>query len=204
MEYGVVHQSRNVHTSFNDRTATILEDVGCDLLLMRGNCPVDDAFACLDMDDLVGEALEVMSRIRNDDNNTTLLLPREMACIDDADADAERSSSSYCYISHIVYTSGTTGRPKGCVSSMEALRHYIRAKNEAHGINADSTVLLASNVSFDPCLSDIIATYCVGGCLALPCRSMMQSDMCGVLHRLQVTHVLCTPSLWRLMPPLLF
>mmetsp|Transcript_27800 Transcript_27800/g.43134 ORF Transcript_27800/g.43134 Transcript_27800/m.43134 type:complete len:1083 (+) Transcript_27800:48-3296(+) len=215
MEYGVVHHSRNVHAAFNDRTATILEDVGCDLLLMRGSCPADDdavaemgrqlhndAFACLDMDDLVGEALEVMYSIRNDDSNT-LLLPREMVCIDDADA-AERSSSSYCYISHIVYTSGTTGRPKGCVSSMEALRHYIRAKNEAHGINADSTVLLASNVSFDPCLSDIIATYCVGGCLALPCRSMMQSDVCGVLHRLRVTHVLCTPSLWRLMPPLPF
>jgi len=36
--------------------------------------------------------------------------------------------------SHIVYTSGTTGKPKGCLSSLWSLQHYIRAKNMAHGI----------------------------------------------------------------------
>lgn len=203
VEVEVMDSAHTPHNnvSFNHRTASILEDVRCDLLLVRGSAGAaadisrQNEFECLDVDDLVGEALEEMIDI---EKNYHLLLPKQMTCGDDS-GDEE---SSYRYISHIVYTSGTTGKPKGCVASMKALRHYIWAKNKAHGICAESTVLLASAVSFDPCLSDIIATYCVGGCLALPCRSIMQSDMSGVLHRLRVTHVLCTPSLWRIMPPL--
>eukprot|EP00980_Cylindrotheca_fusiformis_P010511 scaffold2331_cov126-Cylindrotheca_fusiformis.AAC.1 len=50
-------------------------------------------------------------------------------------------------ISHIVYTSGTTGIPKGCISSINSLRHYIRCKNQAHSIGEDATVLLSSALS---------------------------------------------------------
>ncbi len=65
------------------------------------------------------------------------------------------SSSSQRRISHIVYTSGTTGMPKGCVSSVAALQHYVQQKNAIHGITASSVVLLASAISFFASLGNV-------------------------------------------------
>lgn len=106
------------------------------------------------------------------------------------------------HISHIVYTSGTTGNPKGCQSSIHALLHYIQVKNRSHGICYRSNVFLASALPFDPCLSDIIATWCTFATLSMPRRrggggsSGQEEDLGRLLQELGVTHVLCTPSLW--------
>jgi acyl-coenzyme A synthetase/AMP-(fatty) acid ligase/ankyrin repeat protein len=103
------------------------------------------------------------------------------------------SSSSCSKMSHMVLTSGTSGgRPKVCVSSRRALLQYIGRKNAAHDITASSVVLLASNLSFDPCFSDILATWSVGATLQLA------RPGCGYLfaHLDHVTHILTTPSLW--------
>jgi acyl-coenzyme A synthetase/AMP-(fatty) acid ligase/ankyrin repeat protein len=103
-------------------------------------------------------------------------------------------------ISHIVYTSGTTGVPKGCVSSIQALNYYLDAKNRAHGIDAMSVVLLASALSFDPCLSDILATLVhAHATLAIASRQALIQQLATVIVQLEVTHILCTPTLWSLM-----
>ncbi len=99
-------------------------------------------------------------------------------------------------ISHIVYTSGTTGVPKGTISSINSLLNYIHAKNKSHYISSEGRVFLASSLSFDPCLSDIIATFHVGACLCFCDKEMMKMDLGFILNVLKVSHVLCTPSLW--------
>jgi acyl-CoA synthetase (AMP-forming)/AMP-acid ligase II/ankyrin repeat protein len=103
-------------------------------------------------------------------------------------------------ISHVVFTSGTTGRPKGCVSSIRALMHYISAKNKAHAVDEKSVVLLASAVSFDPCLSDILATFAAKATLAICPRSAWLEALPSVLQSLHVSHILCTPTVWGNMP----
>jgi acyl-CoA synthetase (AMP-forming)/AMP-acid ligase II/ankyrin repeat protein len=99
-------------------------------------------------------------------------------------------------ISHIVFTSGTTGRPKGCISSIKALCHYIRVKNEAHEITAESKVLLASSLSFDPCLSDVLATFYARATLVIASRPDLIQNMAFIIKQLDVTHILCTPTMW--------
>lgn len=99
-------------------------------------------------------------------------------------------------ISHIVYTSGTTGKPKGCVSSLNALLHYIQAKNEGHSIIPCSRVFLASALPFDPCLSDIVATFYANATLCICARETIRMSLAKVLVDIQATHILCTPSLW--------
>mmetsp|Transcript_25497 Transcript_25497/g.61302 ORF Transcript_25497/g.61302 Transcript_25497/m.61302 type:complete len:1096 (+) Transcript_25497:59-3346(+) len=154
---------------------------------------------------------------------TTLGLVRRLALLSSssnelppAKASAARAPPSRTreIMSHIVYTSGTTGRPKGCVSSLSSLQHYIRAKNSAHGIDGRSRVLLASAITFDPCFSDILATCAANAALCLAPRERLyghaddESDhdddnpiggyggLTKVLRQLEVSHVLCTPTLW--------
>eukprot|EP00546_Thalassionema_frauenfeldii_P021046 CAMPEP_0178905014 /NCGR_PEP_ID=MMETSP0786-20121207/6020_1 /TAXON_ID=186022 /ORGANISM="Thalassionema frauenfeldii, Strain CCMP 1798" /LENGTH=1011 /DNA_ID=CAMNT_0020576535 /DNA_START=88 /DNA_END=3120 /DNA_ORIENTATION=- len=98
-------------------------------------------------------------------------------------------------LSHIVYTSGTTGMPKGCCSSSHALCHYLLAKNEAHKIDISSAVFLASSLSFDPCLSDILSAFKAKATLCISPRNSL-AQLPNVLEDLVVTHILCTPTLW--------
>jgi acyl-coenzyme A synthetase/AMP-(fatty) acid ligase len=99
-------------------------------------------------------------------------------------------------ISHIVYTSGTTGAPKGCISSINSLSAYLDSKNIAHGITMSSVVLLASAVSFDPCMSDILATFDAGATLFLAPREDLSARLHEALVDGNISHVLCTPTLW--------
>jgi len=100
-------------------------------------------------------------------------------------------------ISHIVYTSGTTGKPKGCVSSLASLQNYIRAKNLAHSIDSRSRALLASAVTFDPCFSDVLAV-CVGNAtLCVVTREQLYShDEIKVIMRMQIIVVGLT-KIWK-------
>lgn len=125
-------------------------------------------------------------------------------------------------ISHIVYTSGTTGKPKGCVSSLASLQNYIRAKNLAHSIDSRSRVLLASAITFDPCFSDVLAVCVANATLCVATRGQLYSrdeiegkdekenadhrcrndeqgcyrGLTKLLRLLKISHVLCTPTLW--------
>eukprot|EP00978_Attheya_sp_CCMP212_P010992 scaffold26863_cov59-Attheya_sp.AAC.1 len=109
-------------------------------------------------------------------------------------------------MSHVVYTSGTTGIPKGCVSSVASLEAYLVAKRKSHFLSSSSIVLLASAVSFDPCFSDILATWngvigaAAGATLALVPRAVLFAGnaLLPALDTLRVTHILTTPTLWSL------
>jgi len=119
----------------------------------------------------------------------------------DDDDDCADYSSRRNRISHLVYTSGTTGQPKGCLSSINSLQNYLTAKNKFHGVTCSSSsstvvVLLASAVTFDPCLSDVLATLTAHRTLALARRRELLENLAPTLRSLSVSHVLCTPTLW--------
>ncbi|GKY92879.1 hypothetical protein MPSEU_000257100 [Mayamaea pseudoterrestris] len=99
-------------------------------------------------------------------------------------------------ISHLCFTSGTTGAPKGCISSRDSLRNYLNAKNRYHEDDHTSRVLLASSISFDPCLSDILATFSNRATLVIARRESLVQNLISILQTMHVTHCLCTPTLW--------
>lgn len=97
---------------------------------------------------------------------------------------------------YICYTSGSTGRPKGCAISRASLHAYAHSNAQAHGMGSTSRILLASAVSFDPCIGEAWTALLAGGTLCLPSRAMVKASLGALLIDTRATHVCSTPALW--------
>ena len=99
-------------------------------------------------------------------------------------------------VSHVAFTSGSaSGKPRGCVCTHESLAHYCHGKNTRMGVTRDSTVLLASAHTFDPCLGDVFATLAAGATLATAPRARLAESLGSCLAESRATHALTTPTM---------
>ena len=124
-----------------------------------------------------------------------------------ASGDAASGGSKLCYI---VYTSGSTGWPKGVPTSHGAILAYAARYAgltglRGHGASAmavlseqQSVVCMASAATFDPSIGDMAAAFCSGACLAMAPRALVMQRLRQVVEMTGATHVLTTPSLWEL------
>lgn len=69
---------------------------------------------------------------------------------------------------YIIFTSGTTGDPKGVIISHKAAMNTILDMRERYNLNEEDIFLGLSNLSFDLSVFDIFGCYLVGGTLVLP------------------------------------
>ena len=104
-------------------------------------------------------------------------------------------------ISHVCFTSGSSGRPKGCIVSHGALQAYCEAKIREFRVDVSSRVFLASPPSFDPALGDVVSTWSAGACLVVAPKRMVLGQLYQCLVASQTTHILTTPSLWSSVTP---
>jgi amino acid adenylation domain-containing protein len=102
-----------------------------------------------------------------------------------------------CYI---VYTSGTTGNPKGVMVDHCAIAHFAREKVRAHGIAHGARVLVTSGLSWDPWLGDVLSTLAAGATLCLCPRGELLQSLAHVILASKATHITATPALWSLLP----
>ncbi|MFI6599334.1 amino acid adenylation domain-containing protein [Nonomuraea sp. NPDC050536] len=71
-------------------------------------------------------------------------------------------------IAYVVYTSGSTGSPKGvCVSHRSAL-NTVEDVNRRFDVGPDDRILGLANLGFDLSVYDMFGPLAVGGCLVLP------------------------------------
>eukprot|EP00927_Polykrikos_kofoidii_P076810 TRINITY_DN73839_c0_g1_i1.p1 TRINITY_DN73839_c0_g1~~TRINITY_DN73839_c0_g1_i1.p1 ORF type:complete len:965 (+),score=134.90 TRINITY_DN73839_c0_g1_i1:84-2978(+) len=126
--------------------------------------------------------------------------------------------------SHVYFTSGSTGEPKGCIVTRGNLLAYCLGKNVAHGVessmpldsvqaangtelaamavsdamtsNSTSVCFVASAHTFDPWLTDLCAAWLAGAHAAVAPRNRTFTDLGGCLRQVSATHVLTTPALF--------
>jgi len=95
----------------------------------------------------------------------------------------------------IVYTSGSTGLPKGVmvrhenlVSGAEIVADYLK-------LSHDDTVISLLPFSFDYGLNQVLTVLLVGATLVVQ-RSLVPSDICRTLRQEKVTGMALVPMLW--------
>ncbi|MFM9384101.1 amino acid adenylation domain-containing protein [Pseudomonas sp. UV AK001] len=101
-----------------------------------------------------------------------------------------------------LYTSGTTGHPKGVLLSQANLAHFTAWYADYVQLHAESRVLQFSSLSFDSSLIDIFPTLLEGAELVVPDDNQRRDplQLVALIRRRQLTHAFLPPALLSILP----
>lgn len=116
------------------------------------------------------------------------------------DTSYEISPSDTCYC---LYTSGTTGTPKGCLISHDNTVQAMMAFKELFSghWDAQSRWLQFASFHFDVSVLEQYWSWFVGITVVSAPRDLILSDLIKTISKLEITHIDLTPSLARLTHP---
>ncbi|RAL02612.1 acetyl-CoA synthetase-like protein [Aspergillus ibericus CBS 121593] len=102
---------------------------------------------------------------------------------------------------YTVFTSGTSGKPKGVVIEHRSLSTSVLANSAALNIHERSRVFQFASHAFDASLLDIFAPLVKGGCVCIPSEIQRKNNIAEACRRLGCTWAFLTPSLTRVLEP---
>ncbi|MBF6125124.1 non-ribosomal peptide synthetase [Nocardia brasiliensis] len=100
---------------------------------------------------------------------------------------------------YLLYTSGTTGRPKGVVINHRAVANHVQWMRDYLGFGAER-ILQKAPIGFDVSVFELVNALCTGSATVLPPPDWWQADveaLADIIHRHQITQISLVPSVVR-------
>jgi amino acid adenylation domain-containing protein len=104
-------------------------------------------------------------------------------------------------IAYAVFTSGTTGKPKGLVIQHAAFATMAFARIALIPFTPDTRLLQFSSYAFDVSISDQLLCLMAGSCICVPSETDRQGNLQAFINRHQVNCAFLTCSVARLLVP---
>ncbi|KAH6623991.1 hypothetical protein B0J18DRAFT_409502 [Chaetomium sp. MPI-SDFR-AT-0129] len=102
---------------------------------------------------------------------------------------------------YVIFTSGTTGKPKGTVVEHGAFSTGALAHAAAMFMHRESRVLQFASYTFDASIMETLSCLLVGGCVCVPSDEARMDDVAAVIRDMRVTWTLLTPSVASTLRP---
>ncbi|KAI9369299.1 hypothetical protein BJX61DRAFT_545716 [Aspergillus egyptiacus] len=104
-------------------------------------------------------------------------------------------------ILYIVFTSGSTGNPKGVMVSHTNFSTAFHYQRDALGYASSTRILDFASYAFDAAWLNFLHSAISGACLCIPSNEARKTDIAGCINHMRVDCALLTPSVARLIDP---
>jgi len=102
---------------------------------------------------------------------------------------------------YVIFTSGSSGRPKGVQVTHQALLNFLLSMRDHPGLPATSTLLAVTTISFDIAALELYLPLITGARLVVASReaALNADELQRLMATHSVTHMQATPTTWRLL-----
>lgn len=107
-------------------------------------------------------------------------------------------ASDPCYI---IFSSGTTGEPKGSVLEHQSIQASSRILDNKLNFGRHSRVLQFSSYVFDVSIEEVVCTLMFGGCVCILSEDDRLNNLALAMERMQINWIDFTPTLLRTLTP---
>lgn len=161
-----------------DRIAFILADAGAEVLITQRR--LASAFASAGLPD------------------DMLVLDHSLAGDGPADADDLPELPDGASLAYIVYTSGSTGQPKGAMIEHRSLVRFARDVADRLGLGTGDRFLQFASPSFDVLVEELFPTWLAGGTVVIPAKHLIsgEGDLAEMVEQEQLTVMELPTAYW--------